>query len=225
MGRRGQGQAGGRARRARRLGRALPGRGERRPHGAHRGPLDGAAPDPERHPAFGRALRDRERRGARPRDAVHGGGRARARRGGRGGAPVRQRPGAPGAGLSQAGGQGERGEQGHRHHRPRASVPRTRTRSRAVACASWTCGTPAGCARWWSAAPSTRTSCWPASAPPSAPKWSIPWACSSRWRRGCWRSRTTSGSPCTGRSAAAPPCCSRARRARCSTWITAPIPS
>ena len=67
VGRRREGQARRRARRARRLGGALSGRRERRAHRRHRRPLVRAASDPERDPASGRALRDRQRRRARSR--------------------------------------------------------------------------------------------------------------------------------------------------------------
>ena len=47
--------------------------------------------------------------------------------------------------------------------------------------------------------------------------------CSSAWRRGSCRWRRIPGSWCTARCARGSACCSRARRARCSTSTTAPI--
>ena len=70
VGRRGQGQAGGRARRARRPGRALPGRRQRRPHGGHRRrPSSSCARSPPASCIPGR-LRRRQRCGARAGDLL-----------------------------------------------------------------------------------------------------------------------------------------------------------
>ena len=69
VGRRGQGQGRRPARRARRDGRALPGRQQRRPHDRPRRRDVQVPPDPVRDPAPGQDLRDRQRRGRRPRGA------------------------------------------------------------------------------------------------------------------------------------------------------------
>ena len=69
VGRRGQGQGRRPARRARRGGRALPGRQQRRPHDRPRRRDLQVPPDPVGHPAPGQALRDRQRRRDRPRGA------------------------------------------------------------------------------------------------------------------------------------------------------------
>ena len=77
VGRRGQGQGHRPARRPGPVGRALPGRQQRRPHRrAARRPELRPAPDPVRHPHARRDERDRQRRGGRPRGAARRAGRA-----------------------------------------------------------------------------------------------------------------------------------------------------
>ncbi len=139
MGRRGQGQAGRRARGARRLGRPLSGRRQRRPHGGPGRHVVRAAPDSERDPAPRRSVRHRQRRRARSRNALYRDRRA----------------GAPTAWTSRAGSTSatartscSRTTSWSTRAVPRAtrSAPpaaesdrRTRTRSRAAACACSTC--------------------------------------------------------------------------------------
>ncbi len=175
VGRRGQGQGGGCPRRARRPGGALPGRRQRRPHRGRAGRRVRPPPDPVGHPAPGHALRHRERRGPRPRDAVPRDRRAdRARRRDRGAAGG-ERPRPPRPPLPQAAGRRERAEQGDRHHQPRhragvrgqdrpprrargrSPAPGDRRQARARRAAS----APTRCSRWpapRSAAPSRRSS-------------------------------------------------------------------
>ena len=180
---------------------------------------------PVRHPPPAGHLRRRQRRGARPGDLLRRAGPARGARHRHDRPDLRLRPRPPGASVPQAARRGEREEPEDRHdgtrHRSglRGQVrPPRRAGHRSPA--SRLCPLAAGGAggaRQSAAGDdghgracllSRRTS-----------------RCSSASRRDCSRSRPTPGSWSTGPCARDAGCCWRARRARCSTWTTGPIPT
>ena len=174
-----------------------------------------------------RALRDREWRRARSRDAVHRDRRARARWRRRGGPPLRERPRASRAAVSQAGRRRRAPRARRSAPRAAASARRTRTRSRAAACACSTCAIPSSCAscsrrgidareraaRRLRLGASARTS---TTTLQLLTKLAPRLLAARRRRRALDASRDRSP---------APRFCSRARRDRCSTSITARIRS
>ena len=177
------------------------------------------------HP--GRALRDRQRCRARSRHAVHGDRRARARRRGRGGPAVRERPRAPRAAVPQAGGRARATRARPSAPRGAASGPRTRTRSRGAACACSTCAIATACASSWSRGSSHANA--QLAAFGSDKRVDLrrdAGAARPRWRRGCSPLAEDVGLMIhRAHQDRRRRACSRARRARCSTSITAPIRS
>ena len=150
-----------------------------------------------------------------------------ARRHRRGRAPVRERARAPGDAVPQAAWTARARRARRSARRGAASARRTRTRSRAAACACSTCAIPDRLRELVERGRRARE-CAAGSAFGSAERARRrrdDARARPRSRRACWRSPKTSGCACIARSRAAPRCCSRARRARCSTSITARIRS
>ena len=107
------------------------------------------AADPLRHPARADDLRHRQRRGARPRDALQGARRPDGAGRGHRGPALRVGAGAPGAAVPQAARRGQR-EVARRSAPPAAaSGPPTRTSTAAAACGSSTCATATRSASCW----------------------------------------------------------------------------
>ena len=127
--------------------------------------------------------------------------------------------------LPQAARRGEREVAEDRHHRARASGPTYEDKygRRGVRVVDLRDGAalkrPAGRAAR------------PRQPPPrhdggrAAPRWTSTWRCWSGWRRACCPWPPIPASWCTGRCARASGCSSRGRRARSSTWTTAPTPT